>query len=178
MLTAPSSPLSLITPLASPTLTFHHFYIYLVSLVLSCHNPRHASCLGSLRIFQPTDGIFFCFVSVHFSLVRDTQTTDLSSCDSHRFAFACLCVHLIIKKMPVYVCVITFSFILASSAYTCGSVSCLLILSHLKQPSLDMFSDSDTYISVYLLKPKQNNLSPPFNYKQVLIKTVPPGSVW
>lgn len=92
--------LSLITPLASPTLTLPAFiHSFILSVVLSYRDPRHP-CLCSLRIFQPTDGIFFllCFVSVHFSLVRNTQTTDLSSCDSHRFAFACSCAHLIIKK--------------------------------------------------------------------------------
>lgn len=55
-------------PSGSPPWLYLHLFIYFVSPPLSEHNPHDASCLCSLRIFQPTDFFFFllCFVSVHF----------------------------------------------------------------------------------------------------------------
>lgn len=99
---------SSISPLLSPPLahhldfTFIYLFIYLVSPALSEHNPHDASCLCSLRIFQPTDGIFFSSFALFlfiFSLVKDTETADLSSGDSQGVTFACARAHLVDTRL-------------------------------------------------------------------------------
>lgn len=83
--------------------TFIHLFIYFVSPALSEHNPHDALCLCSLRIFQPTDGIFSLFLFI-FSLVKDTETALLSSGDSRGVAFACACAHLVDTRLCLCNC--------------------------------------------------------------------------
>lgn len=117
---------SSISPLLSPPLahhldfTFIYLFIYLVSPALSEHNPHDASCLCSLRIFQPTDGIFFfllllCFCSFFplSRILRQLIYPPVTLRESH------LLVHVLTSLIPVYVSVITATFFFANTFWFC-----------------------------------------------------------
>lgn len=126
---------SLIAPLAHHLdFTFIYLFIYFVSPALSEHNPHVALCLCSLRIFQPTDGIFFllllCFCSFFplSRILRQLIYPPVTLGELH------LLVHVLTSLIPVYVSVITatffFSLLLFPSANTFWF--CFLNLSHSK----------------------------------------------
>lgn len=97
-------PLSLslpnIAPLA-PHLDFTFIYLFIGSLWLfPTIIPTMLHAFVAWGFFNLLMGFFpplLCFCS-YFSLVKDAQTTELSSCDSWGFSVSCTCAHPVLKN--------------------------------------------------------------------------------